>query len=191
MDLIGDGVARGVAAGDGERGARNVRGVNPCAGQLFCEGYGNAAGAGANVGDLQALAAECLLVAGANFADGEAVERDFDDVLGFRAGNQDVRRDLKFEAPEFLLAGEVLCGLAGGAAGEQAGKEMYLGIGYYFFRMSIEPCAVAAERVHKEQLGRERVRWNAGGAQLREGFAKSGADNERRRLRLHPKSFSF
>src|SRR5437667_7092031 len=147
MDLIGDGVARGVAAGDGERGARNVRGVNPCAGQLFCEGYGNAAGAGANVGDLQALAAECLLVAGANFADGEAVEHDFDDVLGFRAGNQDVRRDFKFEAPEFLFAGEVLRRLASGAAGEQAGKEMYLGIANYFFSMRLVTIAVAAVRM--------------------------------------------
>jgi len=57
--------------------------------------------------------------------------------------------------------------------------------------MRIEPRAVAAERVHKEKLGREGVRWNAGGAQLRKGFAKSGADDERRRPRLHPKSFSF
>jgi len=91
-------------------------------GQLFCEGHRDAAGAGADVGNLQAFAAECLLVAGANFADGEAVERDFDDVFGFRAGDQDVRGDFKFEAPEFLLAGEVLRGLASGAAGEQAGK---------------------------------------------------------------------
>src|SRR6267143_4401043 len=167
MNAIGDGVARGIPLSDGESSVRNFRGVDRGAGQLFCEGDRDATGAGADVGDLQAFAAECLLVAGANFADGEAVERDFDDVLGFRAGNQDVRRDLKFEAPEFLFAGEVLRRLASGASGEQAGKEMYLGIANYFFRMCIEPRAVAAERVHKEQLGREGMRWNAGGAQLR------------------------
>src|SRR6266478_9194230 len=191
MDLIEDGVARGVAAGDGEGGARNVCGVNRCAGQLFCEGHGDATGAGAHVGDVQAFATEHRLAARANFSDGEAVERDFDDVLGFRAGNQNVRRDFKFESPEFLFAGEVLRGLASGASGEQAGKEMYLRIANYFFRMRVEPRAVAAERVHEEKLGRKRVRWNAGGAQLREGFAKSGADDERRRLWLHPKSFSL
>ena len=124
MDLIGDGMARGVAAGDGEGGARNVRGTNPCAGQLFCEGHGDATGAGADVGDLQAFTAECLLAAGADFADGEAVERDFNDVLGFRAGDQHIRRDFKFETPEFLFAGEVLRGLASGATGKQASKEM-------------------------------------------------------------------
>src|SRR5216684_2234608 len=112
MDLIGDGVARGVAAGDGEGRVRNVRGVNRCAGQLFCEGHRDAAGTGADVGDLQAFGAECLLTAGADFANGEAVERDFDDVLGFWAGNQDVRRDFKSETPEFLFAGKVLRGLA-------------------------------------------------------------------------------
>src|SRR5712664_1797483 len=170
MNAIGYGVERGVAPSDGESGVRNFRGVDRGARQLFCEGDRDASGAGADVGNFEAFAAECLLAAGADFADGEAVERDFDDVFGFRAGNQDVRRDLEFESPEFLLAGEVLRGLASGAAGEQAGKEMYLGIGYYFFRMRIEPRAVAAESVHKEKLGREGVRWNAGGAQLRKGF---------------------
>src|SRR6266850_311003 len=191
MDLIVDGLARGVAAGDGEGGARNVRGLDRCAWQLFCKGHGDASGTGANVGDLQAFAAECLLTAGADFANSEAVEGDFNDMLGFRAGDQDVERNFEFEAPEFLFAGEVLRGLASGAAGEQAGKEMYLEIANYLFWMRVEPRAVAAERVHEEKLGRKGVRWNAGGAQKREGFAKSGADDERRRLRLHPKSFSF
>src|SRR5712664_1638308 len=191
MNAIGDGVARGVAASDGEGDIRNVGRVDPCAGKLLCESHGDTTGARANICYVQAFATEHRLAARANFSDGEAVEGDFDDMLGFRAGNQNVRRDFKFESPEFLFAGEVLRGLAAGAAGEQGGKEMYLRIGNYFFRMRIEPRAVAAERVHEEKLGRERVRWNPGGAQLRKGFAKSGADDERRRLRLHPKSFSF
>ena len=32
----------------------------------------------------------------------------FDDVLGFRARNQHIRRDLELQAPKFLTAGEVL-----------------------------------------------------------------------------------
>src|SRR2546422_880314 len=69
MDLFEDGMARGVAAGDGEGGVRNVRGVDRCASQFFCESNGNAAGAGADVGDFEAFAGARLLAAGADFAD--------------------------------------------------------------------------------------------------------------------------
>src|SRR6267143_563951 len=116
MDAVGDGITGGVALRNGEGGARNVRRVNRCAGQIFREGDGDAAGAGADFGDLQAFAGERLLVAGAAFAEREAVEGDFDEVLGFGAGNQDVRRYFKLEAPEFLFAGEMLCWLAGCAS---------------------------------------------------------------------------
>src|SRR6266446_6730203 len=125
MDAIGDGVARGVAAGDGE-------------------GHGDATGAGAHVGDVQAFATEHRLAARANFADGEAVERDFNDVFGFRAGNQDVRSDFKSESPEFLLAGEVLRGLAGGAAGNQSKVARGVRRGNFFFRVSVDPGAISA-----------------------------------------------
>jgi hypothetical protein len=37
-------------------------------------------------------------------------------VFGFGARDEDVSIDFEFEAPEFLLAGEVLRGFAGGAA---------------------------------------------------------------------------
>src|SRR5260370_1226146 len=71
------------------------------------------------VGDAQTLASGFLLAAVANVAEAEAVECDFNDVLGFRAGDQDVRSDLELEAPEFLLAGEVLRWLAVRAARNQ------------------------------------------------------------------------
>jgi len=60
-----------------------------------------------------------LFAAGAELAEGEAVEGDFDDVFGFGAGNQNVGSHLKFEAPEFLFAGEVLGWFAGGSAVEE------------------------------------------------------------------------
>ena len=100
------------------------------------------------------------------FADGEAVERDFDDVLGFRAGDQDVRRDLKFESPEFLLAGEMLCGFAACTMSDE--REEVLGIrsGEFFFRMSIDPGAIAAEDVEQQKLCGERVGRNVRITQL-------------------------
>ena len=58
---------------------------------------GNAAGAGADVGDSQRVHF---------FAPrAEALERYFDHVFGFRARNQDGGRHFEIQAPEFLLAG--------------------------------------------------------------------------------------
>ena len=119
MDAVGDGITGGVALRNGEGGARNIGGVNRCAGQFLCKRYGDAAGAGTDIGDLQAFAGASLFAAGAVFADGQAVESNFDDVLGFGAGNQDVRRYFKLEAPEFLFAAEMLGWLAGSAAGDE------------------------------------------------------------------------
>src|SRR5207302_489651 len=112
MDAAGDGMARSVAAGDGERRTGNVCSVDRRCGEFLGESDGDAAGAGADVGDLQTFAGESLFAAGAELADREAVERDFDDVFGFGAGNQDVRRYFELEAPEFLFAGQMLRGLA-------------------------------------------------------------------------------
>src|ERR1700687_5508639 len=89
MDASGDGMTGGVALRNGECGSRNIRGKDCCAGQFSREGDGDAGGAGADVGDLQAFAGEGLFAAGAAFADGEPVEGDFDYVLGFGAGDQD------------------------------------------------------------------------------------------------------
>ena len=58
----------------------------------------------------QSFAGHVLLRAGAEIAQRETIERDFDDVFGFRARNQNVWSDFKFEAPEFLFAGEMLYG---------------------------------------------------------------------------------
>src|ERR1700732_2941782 len=103
MDLSGDGVASSVAAGDGEGRARNIGGVNRRAGQFLWKRYGDTAGAGADIGDLQAFAGERLFAAGAAFADGEPVEGYLDDVLGFGARNQNVGCNFKLAAPEFVV----------------------------------------------------------------------------------------
>src|SRR6266481_2377899 len=111
-DTVCNVLAFGVAFGDGQGRARNVGGIDRGGGEFLGQGDGDAAGAGADVGDLQAFAGERQFAAGAEFADGEAVKGDFDDVFGFGAGNQDVGRHFKIEAPEFLFAREMLGRLA-------------------------------------------------------------------------------
>src|SRR6267143_1499817 len=152
MDAVGGGITGGVALRNGEGGARNVRRVNRCAGQFFREGDGDAAGAGADIGDLQAFAGERLFAAGAAFADGETVEGDFDDVLGFGAGNQDVGCYFKLEAPKFLFAGEMLRWLAGGAASEEREEALGVRAGDLLFRVRVEPGAVAGEDMEQQKL---------------------------------------
>src|SRR5260370_23348938 len=156
MNAIGNAMALGVALRDGQGCGRNVGGVDRRGGKFLRESDGDAAGAGADVGDLQSFASEGLFAAGAAFANGEAVEGAFDDVFGFGAGNQDVGRYFKFEAPEFLLAGEVLRRFAVCAAGDQG--EVALGVrgGDLLFWMRIEPSAVAAENVEEQKLRSER-----------------------------------
>ena len=83
-----------------------------------------------------------LLAAGADFAEGEAIESDFNYVFGFGAGNQDVGRDFKFEAPKFLLAGEMLRGFAGGAAAIRAKNLPFLLGAIILFGMGVEPGAI-------------------------------------------------
>jgi hypothetical protein len=89
-------------------------------------------------------------------ADGESIEGDFDDVLGFGAGNQDVGRDFEFEAPEFLFAGEMLRGLPLRAAHNQRKEARSISGRDFFFRVRVNPGTVAAEDVEQQQLRRER-----------------------------------
>src|SRR5258705_1745017 len=107
MDAIGNRMALGVAFGDGYGCEGNVGGVDCGATEFLGEGDGNAGGAGADIGDLQAFADESLFAAGAAFADSEAIEGDFDDVLGFGAGDQDIGSDFKLECPVFLLVAKM------------------------------------------------------------------------------------
>src|SRR5260370_27959939 len=151
MNAIGNAMAFGVALSDGQGCGRNVGGPDCHGGKFLGESDGDAAGAGADVGDLESFASEGLFAAGPAFANGEAVEGDFDDVFGFGAGNQDVGCYFKFEAPEFLFAGEVLRGFAVGAARNHG--EVTLGVrgGDLLFGVRVEPGAAAAENAGGER----------------------------------------
>lgn len=67
---------------------------------------GDGSGAGADVGN------------GDGRVVWDALECGFDEVFGFRAGDENVGRDAEREAVELLLAGDVLDGLVLGAATE-------------------------------------------------------------------------
>jgi len=82
----------------------------------------------------------------------EAVERDFNEMLGFGAWNQHVRRDFEFEPPEFLLAGEILRGLARPPARDEGEISLDGGFRESFFRMRIKPGAVTPGDVEKQQF---------------------------------------
>src|SRR5579859_4509473 len=145
-------VACCIALGDGESRGGNIGCDNSRARKLFGKGDGNATGASADVNDVQSIAGERSFSAGANFSYGQAIECDFDDMLGFGAGNQHLGSDFKLHAPEFLLAGDVLRWFAVGAPQNARNESMRFEARDYFFGMRVEPGAVAAEHVQEQQL---------------------------------------
>src|SRR5580704_4297303 len=152
LDATAESMPRGIASGDSESRSGNIGRNYSRTGKLFAEGDRDAARACANVDDLQSVASESLLSPSANFSERQAVQGNFDDVFCFGAGNQHVGSDFKLDAPEFLLAGDVLCGLAVGAPQNERNESMCFQAGHYFFGMRVEPRAVPAQGVHEQQF---------------------------------------
>src|SRR5450755_1889210 len=140
-------MASGISARDRESCGRNIGGVDGCAGEFLGERDGDTSRAGADVGDYETVAGGFLRAAGAELTQGEAIERDFDEVFCFRAWNEDVPSDFKIEAPEFLFAGEMLRWFAIGAASEQRLECVNVRGIHGFFGMGVEPGAIALENV--------------------------------------------
>jgi len=109
-------------------------------------------------------------------AKGETIESYFDDVLGFRARDQDVGCDFQFETPEFLFAGEMLCGNTGSAIFNE--REIRLGFrfGELVFGMRVDGSAGAAGGVEEQELGSEGVGGDVGGAELSDAEFEGGAE---------------
>ena len=95
MNAVCDGMTGGVALGDSKAGKRDVGGEDFAAGELFRKRDGDAAGACADIEDSQAVAGEAPGTACAEFADCEAIKSDFDEVLGFRARDENVGSDFE------------------------------------------------------------------------------------------------
>ena len=101
-----------ISSGDFERRGRNVRGTNSAFGSSFAKAIARQPGARSDVRNQKPFAVRFLRPPAREFTQRQAVERDFDDMFRFRPGNKHVRRNFKFQTPEFLFAGEVLRGLA-------------------------------------------------------------------------------
>ena len=128
MNAVGKTVPGGVPAGYVQGCLRDIGRINRSRGKFFGQGHGDTARTRAQVDERDALARGSGSPARPNLTNGEAVERDFDEMLGFGARNQHVRRDFEFEPPEFLLAGEMLRGLARPTALDEG--EISLGGGF-------------------------------------------------------------
>ena len=76
--------------------------------QFVGERDGEASGTGANVGDMQGFARQASVHMNFQAALTESGECYLHDVFGFRTRNQDGGCNFEIEAPEFLMAGQVL-----------------------------------------------------------------------------------
>jgi len=104
---------------------------------------------------------------------GSPGEDGFDEVFGFGAGDEDVWGDAEGEAVELLLAGEVLEGFVGGAAGDELLEGCELGWGEFGFGVGEEVGAGLVEDVGEEEFGvAAGVRRGQGGGGCGEGFAE-------------------
>ena len=86
---------------------------------------------------------------------GGYVAAAFDEVLGFRARNEDVGRDAEVAAVEFLVAGDVLCRLAFDALVEIAAVVDPPQLDQFFVAMRNQPHAVMLRGVREQNFGGE------------------------------------
>ena len=80
-------------------------------------------------------------------------EDGFDEMLGLRAGDEDIGGDAKGEAEELLRASEVLERMLGGAAGDERAEGAEVSECEVVFAVGEEPGAVAMEDVGEQGLG--------------------------------------
>lgn len=152
-DLARETKDRSIVLGYNQSGRGNVGRINLSGRKFFGQSHGDTARAGADIHDGEVFTGEFCRAAGADFADRQAVEGDFDEVFGFRAGDEDIGSHCKFESPEFLFASEVLRGFAGRAAADQ-GKIVFGCVGVEdLFRVGVKPGAMATCRLEEKEFG--------------------------------------
>ena len=105
-------MAGGVGGSHLEGGGRDVGGGDVGVGKMAGERDGDGAGAGADVEDFEGRGR-------IEFGLPHFGQDGFDEVFGFRAGNEDGGRDVQGEAIELLFAGNVLDGFVGEAAEDE------------------------------------------------------------------------
>ena len=125
---------------------------------------GDGAGAGADVGDVKMRV---------GLGAGE-VEDGFDEVLGFRAWDEDVGCDAKGQTEELLRAGKVLERMLRGAAGDERAEGIEVSAGEVVVGVGEEPGTVVVQDVGEQGLG---VAAGDGGG----GFEECVAESHRQR----------
>jgi len=168
-------MAGGISARDGESGGGNIGGVENRLRKLFGERDSDTSRARADVGDYETVTVGFLRAAGAELAQGESIERDFDEVFCFRAWNEDVWSDFKFQAPEFLFAGEMLRWFAIGAASEQRLECVNVRGIHRLFGMGVEPGAIALKDVEQKHFSREGIAGDVRVAETGDASSQCGA----------------
>src|SRR5580704_17723093 len=121
----------------------------------------------------------------AKLTHGEAIQRDFDEMFGFRAGDEDLRRHFEFESPEFLFAGEMLRRDSRCTPIEKGHVSFSLWTRKDFLGTRIQPGTISRRDVNKQEFCCERIRWNTGRAQPRNALLQQGAHGAVSRNRAH------
>ena len=141
QEAKGNSVAFGVFLCDCQGGGGQVNGGYPRLRQVVGEGDGDAAGADAHIDDARRWKA------------GGKRENLLDEVLGFGARDQHIRRDAKGQAVELGFADDVLDGFAPVAAVEQIAITAGFGGGKLFIGMGQQPGLALAENVEEQGFG--------------------------------------
>ena len=110
---------------------------------------GNAAGAGSYIRDVKLLppASRAWFRPYA-----KSFEGNFNYVFGFRPRDQNVGRDFKFQAPKFLVAGEMLRRDSTCTVSDPLEILLTLRCIEFVLGMRVKPRAVVAECVHQQQF---------------------------------------
>ena len=109
-------------------------------------------------------------------------ECGFDEVLGFRAGDEDGGGDAEVEGVELLVAGEVLEGLAGGAAGDEGVEGGELLARDFGFGVGEDVGTVASDGVGEEGFG---VAASVGPGDAGDGCGEGGAEGHGFEVRIN------
>jgi len=121
------------------------------------EGDGKTPGTRADVRDAQLGVGRTGRHVDLYSARAQALKRDFDDVLGFRARNQNRGRDFEIQTPEFLLAVRYWVGSPEARPRDQSKIfPDHSGIDGGF-RVGVKPGAIASEHMHQQEFCSERM----------------------------------
>ena len=165
-------MARGVASRDFQGSGGNVCRNNLRGRQFVRQRDGDAARSGAHVRNSEILL--CGAASQPSDPTPQSFDRDFNHMLGFRPRNQDVGRDFEIQAPEFLMASQMLRRNAARTPRIKAKYRSRVALSSRCFRMRVEPRAVTLERMHQQELRSQSGGRHILAVELRDAVGESG-----------------